>query len=185
MATGLAIMGFGGGAMIGAPLADRLMKIFATPAQVGVWQTFLVLAAGYFVFMMSGALGYRVPPANWKPPGWQGPRRSKLISEGQVHVNVAWRTPQFWLLWGVLTLNVTAGIGILGMASPLLQEVFGGRLIGVNEPFERLTQAQHAAIATLAAGFTGLISLFNIAGRFCWASFSDYIGRKPTYMVFL
>src|ERR1700712_521060 len=79
MATGLAIMGFGGGAMIGAPLADRLMKVFATPTQIGVWQTFLLLAAGYFVFMMCGALGYRVPPANWKPVGWQGPRRSKLI----------------------------------------------------------------------------------------------------------
>jgi len=99
-------------------------------------------------------------------------------------VNVAPRTPQFWFVWGVLALNVTAGIGIIGMASPMLQEVFGGHLIGVNEPFEQLNQAQHAAIATLAAGFTGLLSLFNIAGRFCWASFSDYIGRKPTYMVF-
>ena len=67
-----------------------------------------------------------MPPANWKPAGWQGARKSKLVSEGQVHVNVAWRTPQFWLLGGVLMLNVTAGIGILGMASPLLQEVFGG-----------------------------------------------------------
>jgi MFS family permease len=184
MATGLAIMGFGGGAMIGAPLADRLMKAFATPTQVGVWQTFLVLAAGYFVFMMCGALGYRVPPANWKPAGWQGPRRSKLVSEGQVHVNVAWRTPQFWLLWGVLTLNVTAGIGILGMASPLLQEVFGGQLIGVTASFDQLTPAQLSSIAAIAAGFTGLLSLFNIAGRIFWASLSDQIGRQATYMVF-
>lgn len=99
-------------------------------------------------------------------------------------LNVASVTPQFWFVWGVLTLNVTAGIGIIGMASPLLQEVFGGRLIGVKLPFEQLSQTQHAAIATLAAGFTGLLSLFNIAGRFCWASFSDYIGRKPTYMIF-
>jgi MFS family permease len=184
MATGLAIMGFGGGAMIGAPLADRLMKVFATPTQVGVWQTFLVLAGGYFIFMMSGALGYRVPPANWKPAGWQGPRRSKLVSEGQVHVNVAWRTPQFWLLWGVLTLNVTAGIGILGMASPLLQEVFGGQLIGVTASFDQLTPAQLSSIAAIAAGFTGLLSLFNIAGRIFWASLSDQIGRQATYMVF-
>jgi MFS family permease len=184
MATGLAIMGFGGGAMIGAPLADRLMKAFATPTEVGVWQTFLVLAAGYFVFMVCGALGYRVPPANWKPAGWQGPRRSRLISEGQVHADVAWRTPQFWLLWGVLTLNVTAGIGILGMASPLLQEVFGGRLIGVSASYDQLTPAQLSAIAAIAAGFTGLLSLFNIAGRLFWSSLSDQIGRQATYMVF-
>jgi MFS family permease len=184
MATGLAIMGFGGGAMIGAPLADRLMKLFASPTEVGVWQTFLVMAAGYFVFMMAGALGYRVPPANWKPAGWQAPRKSKLVSEGQVHVNVAWRTPQFWLLWGVLTLNVTAGIGILGMASPLLQEVFGGQLIGVTASFDQLTAAQLSAIAAIAAGFTGLLSLFNIAGRLFWASLSDQIGRQATYMVF-
>ena len=184
MATGLAIMGFGGGAMIGAPLADRLMKLFATPTQVGVWQTFLVLAAGYFVFMISGALGYRVPPANWKPAGWTPPRKRALVSEGHVHVDVAFRTPQFWLLWAVLTLNVTAGIGILGMASPLLQEVFGGQLIGVTASFEQLTPAQLSAIAAIAAGFTGLLSLFNIAGRIFWASLSDQIGRQATYMVF-
>jgi MFS family permease len=158
--------------------------VFATSTEVGVWQTFLVLAAGYFVFMMSGALGYRVPPANWKPAGWQGPRKSKLVSEGQVHVSVAWRTPQFWLLWGVLTLNVTAGIGILGMASPLLQEVFGGQLIGVTASFDQLTAAQLSSIAAIAAGFTGLLSLFNIAGRIFWASLSDQIGRQATYMVF-
>jgi MFS family permease len=183
MATGLAIMGFGGGAMIGAPLADRLMKFFATPTDVGVWQTFLVLAAGYFIFMMAGALGYRVPPANWKPDGWQGARKRNLVTEGQVHADVAWRTPQFWLLWSVLTLNVTAGIGILGMASPLLQEVFGGRLIGVTVPFDQLTPQQLGVIAAIAAGFTGLLSLFNIAGRLFWASLSDQIGRQATYMV--
>jgi len=186
MATGMAIMGFGGGAMIGSPLADRLMKLFATPASVGVWQTFLVLAAGYFVFMMSGALGYRLPPENWKPRNWT-PRaadRKELVTNRQVHLNVASRTPQFWLLWGVLALNVTAGIGIIGMASPLLQEVFAGQLIGVKATFDQLNQHQLGAIAAIAAGFTGLLSLFNIAGRFFWASTSDYIGRKPTYMVF-
>jgi hypothetical protein len=101
-----------------------------------------------------------------------------------VGLNEALKTPQFWLVWAVLCLNVTAGIGIIAMASPMLQEVFGGRLIGVNAPFEQLNQAQHAAIATLAAGFTGLLSLFNIRGRFSWASLSDYIGRKTTYRVF-
>ncbi|HYM42821.1 MAG TPA: OFA family MFS transporter, partial [Steroidobacteraceae bacterium] len=188
MATGMAIMGFGGGAMIGAPLADRLMRIFATPTSVGVWQTFLVLAAIYFVSMMIGSLGYRLPEEGWKPAGWQPPAASKaktLVTDRNVDLDVATWTPQFWLVWWVLALNVTAGIGIIGMASPLLQEVFGGRLIGVNASFDQLTPAQHAAIAAIAAGFTGLLSLFNIAGRFIWASASDFIGRKTTYMVFL
>jgi MFS family permease len=101
-----------------------------------------------------------------------------------VHLNVAWRTPQFWLLWGVLCLNVTAGIGILGMASPLLQEVFAGSLIGVDAAFTELTQPQLVAIATIAAAFTGLLSLFNIAGRIFWASLSDRIGRRLTYAIF-
>jgi len=184
MATGMAIMGFGGGAMIGAPMADQLMKLFATPTQVGVWQTFLVFAAGYFVFMMAGALGYRLPAPNWKPQGWKPPPRQTLVTDGQVHPDVAWRTPQFWLLWAVLTLNVTAGIGILGMASPLLQEVFGGRLIGVKAAFDQLTPAQLSAIAATAAGFTGLLSFFNIMGRIFWASLSDLVGRQATYMVF-
>jgi len=188
MATGMAIMGFGGGAMIGAPLADRLMRMFATPTSVGVWQTFLVLAAIYFISMIIGSLGYRLPAQNWQPAGWQPPAATKakaLVTNRSVDLNVASRTPQFWLVWWVLALNVTAGIGIIGMASPLLQEVFGGRLIGVKAAFDQLTAQQHSAIAAIAAGFTGLLSLFNIAGRFFWASASDYIGRKATYMVFL
>jgi MFS family permease len=186
MATGMAIMGFGGGAMIGAPLADRLMKLYATPASVGVWETFLTLAAIYFVFMMAGALSYRVPPDGWRPAKWDPSqvKSKKLVTDRHVHLNVAWRTPQFWLLWGVLTLNVSAGIGILGMASPLLQEVFGGRLIGVSATFDQLTGAQKAQIAAIAAGFTGLLSLFNIGGRIFWASLSDRLGRKATYTVF-
>ena len=185
MATGMAIMGFGGGAMIGAPLADRLMKHFAGATSVGVVQALLVLAAVYFVFMMSGALGYRLPPTNWKPARWNpDTARKPLVTQGQVHLSVAWRTPQFWLVWGVLTLNVGAGIGILSMASPILQEVFGGQLIGVNASFEQLSPAQLGSIAAIAAGFTGLLSLFNIAGRIFWASLSDKIGRKTTYNVF-
>jgi MFS family permease len=187
MATGMAIMGFGGGAMIGSPLADQLMKFYATPTSVGVWQTFLTLAAIYFVFMISGALGYRVPHEGWKPSGWTPvPETAKhgLITQHHVHLSVAWRTPQFWLLWGVLCLNVTAGIGIIGMASPLLQEVFGGKLLGIDASFTELSQEQLGAIAAIAAGFAGLLSLFNIAGRIFWASLSDRIGRKATYMVF-
>jgi MFS family permease len=188
MATGMAIMGFGGGAMIGAPLADKLMKHFATATSVGVWETFLALAAIYFVFMMAGALAYRVPASGWKPDGWTAPAAKSsntMITNRHVHVKRAWGVPQFWLVWLVLFLNVSAGIGILAMASPLLQEVFGGRVIGVDLPFNALNTAQKAQIATIAAGFTGLLSLFNIGGRFAWATCSDYIGRKMTYFVFL
>ena len=187
MATGMAIMGFGGGAMIGAPLADKLMKYFATPTSVGVWETFVTLAVVYFVFMMAGALGYRVPAPNWKPAGWEPPAEStvnSMITDRHVHLDVAWKTPQFWLVWGVLCLNVTAGIGIIGMASPMLQEVFGGKLIGVDLAFNDLNPAQKGQIAAIAAGFTGLLSLFNIGGRFFWASLSDKLGRKLTYSIF-
>ena len=187
MATGMAIMGFGGGAMVGAPLATALMSHFATPDSVGVWQSFVAMAAIYFVFMIGGALAYRVPPTGWKPEGWTAPAKktnSAMITNRHVHVSVAWKTPQFRLVWLVLCLNVSAGIGILGMASPLLQEVFGGKLLGTDQAFGQLDASQLAAIAAIAAGFTGLLSLFNIGGRFFWASFSDYIGRKATYFVF-
>lgn len=186
MATGMAIMGFGGGAMIGAPLAANLMKYFATPTSVGVAETFLVMAAIYFVFMMAGALGYRIPAEGWKPAGWTPPSASKssMITSNHVHLSKAWKTRQFWLVWLVLCLNVTAGIGIIGMASPMLQEVFAGKLIGVNLTFNELSVEQKTSIAAIAAGFTGLLSLFNIAGRFIWASFSDKIGRKATYATF-
>lgn len=187
MATGMAIMGFGGGAVIGAPLANELMKHFATPTSVGVWETFLAMAAIYFVFMMAGALSYRVPPSGWKPAGWTPPpanASNAMITTRHVHVKRVWGIPQFWLLWGVLCLNVTAGIGILGMASPLLQEIFAGRLIGVDAAFNELTVAQKAQTAAIGAGLVGLLSLFNIGGRFVWASCSDYIGRKASYFVF-
>ena len=186
MATGMAIMGFGGGAMIGAPLADKLMKYFATPTSVGVMETFLALAAIYFVFMMAGAMGYRLPPPNWQPTAWNGAdtRKNAMITDRHVHLDVAWKTPQFWLVWAVLCLNVTAGIGILGMASPLLQEVFGGKLLGLDIGFNDLNDEQKKQIAATAAGFTGLLSLFNIGGRFFWASLSDKLGRKLTYAIF-
>jgi MFS family permease len=187
MATGMAIMGFGGGAMVGSPLADKLVRHFSTPVSVGVWETFLVLAAIYFVFMMIGALAYRVPPSGWKPAGWNPASKSKantMITAGHVHVNKAWKTPQFWLLWGLLCLNVSAGIGVIGMSSPMLQEIFGGKLIGLDLGFDELNSDQLVKIAAIAAGFTGLLSLFNIAGRFMWATLSDYIGRKATYFTF-
>jgi MFS family permease len=186
MATGMAIMGFGGGAMIGAPLADLLMDYFRSPTSVGVWQTFVAMAAIYFVFMLIGAFGYRLPPTGWRPEGWTPPNDAKaMITQHQVHLKDAHKTSQFWLIWAVLTLNVSAGIGVIGMASPMLQEIFGGSLIGQPElGFTQLNPEQRAMIATIAAAFTGLLSLFNIGGRFFWASLSDYIGRKNTYYTF-
>jgi MFS family permease len=159
MATGMAIMGFGGGAMIGAPLANLLMTSFRTPVSVGVWETFLVLAAIYFVFMMCGAFAYRIPDAARRTAS------GAASAQGSVHYRDAIKAKQFWFIWAVLCLNVSAGIGVIGMASPMLQEIFG-------------------ASAAVAAGFTGLISLFNIGGRFFWASLSDHIGRKATYATF-
>ena len=187
MATGMAIMGFGGGAMIGSPLAADLMKYFATPTDVGVMQTFVVMACIYFVFMMAGAFGYRVPETGWKPAGWTPPPaqvNNDMITQRHVHVSKVWGIPQFWLIWMVLCMNVSAGIGVIGMASPMLQEVFGGTLIGIPAKFGELDKTQLAAIATVAAGFTALLSLFNIGGRFFWASLSDLLGRKLTYVVF-
>ncbi|MCP3380802.1 MULTISPECIES: OFA family MFS transporter [unclassified Bradyrhizobium] len=186
MATGMAIMGFGGGAMIGAPLANWLMDVFKSPTSVGVWETFLTMGIIYFVFMMIGAFRYRLPPTGWKPEGWTAPSEKKtMISEHHVHLNNAHKTPQFWLIWWVLCLNVSAGIGVIGMASPMLQEIFAGKLIGLPDVgFNALNAAQKAQIAGIAAGFAGLLSLFNIGGRFVWASLSDYIGRKNTYYTF-
>jgi MFS family permease len=187
MATGMAIMGFGGGAMIGSPLAVQLMKTFATPTSVGVVETFVVMALAYSVFMVGGAMGYRVPPTGWKPEGWTPPAaqtQNAMITQRHVHVKKVWGIPQFWLLWIVLCMNVSAGIGVIGMASPMLQEVFGGNLINVTKKFGELDKGQLTAIAAVAGGFTALLSLFNIGGRFFWASLSDKMGRKVTYVVF-
>src|SRR6185437_3353468 len=116
-------MGFGGGAMIGAPLANILMNNFKSADSIGVWQTFVAMAAIYFVFMLGGAFGYRIPPVGWRPEGWTPPTNAKaMITQGHVHLKNAHKTKQFWLIWAVLTLNVSAGIGVIGMASPMLQE---------------------------------------------------------------
>jgi MFS family permease len=182
----MAIMGFGGGAMIGAPLANILINYFKTPTDVGVWQTFVVMGVVYFIFMTIGAFAYRVSPAGWQPEGWTPPSEKKsMISEHHVHLRDAHKTPQFWLIWWVLCLNVSAGIGVIGMASPMLQEIFAGKLIGLpNLTFSQLSVEQKTVIAGIAAGFAGLLSLFNIGGRFFWASLSDHIGRKATYYCF-
>jgi MFS family permease len=178
LATGTAIMGFGGGALIGAPLAVQLMKHFSTPTSTGVTETMLTMGIVYFVFMMIGVFMVRVPAPGWKPAGYVAPLASeKRITNKNVVASEAIRTPQFYLLWGVLFLNVTAGIGILSQASPMIQEMFPGR-------FPHLTPLQTAASAGAAAGFVGLLSLFNMAGRIFWASLSDFMGRRNTYMIF-
>lgn len=187
MATGMAIMGFGGGAMVGSPLAQRLMEYYSRDGGIGVWQTFVTMALIYLAFMMGGAFGYRIPPAGWRPEGWTPPAATKntMITQGHVHLRDAHKTQQFWMLWILLCMNVSAGIGILGAASPLLQEIFAGNLIGLpGVPFADLDAAQKLQIAGIAAGFTSLLSLFNIVGRFFWASTSDKLGRKNTYFVF-
>jgi MFS family permease len=140
----------------------------------------------YFVFMTIGAFSYRITPPNWQPERWTAPSKSNaMISKANVHLDNAHKTPQFWLIWWVLCLNVSAGIGVIGMASPMLQEIFAGKLIGLPDVgFNALSVEQKATIAAIAAGFTGLISLFNIGGRFFWASLSDRIGRKNTYYTF-
>jgi MFS family permease len=168
MATGMAIMGFGGAAFIASPLSVFLMRHFSSPSSVGVAQTFLALGIIYFVFMMFGVVTVRLPAPGWTPAGYVVPTQSrKLVTTSNVAVDQAMRTPQFYLLWWVLCLNVTAGIGVLGQASAMSQEMFPGRVTPLA-----------------AAGFVGLMSLFNMGGRFCWASLSDYIGRKATYAVF-
>ncbi|WP_296654879.1 OFA family MFS transporter [Paraburkholderia sp.] len=168
MATGLAIMGFGGGAMIAAPLSVLLMKHFASGTDVGVAQTFVVLGIAYFISMSIGAFAIRVPAPGWKPAGWTAPATTgKLVSRSHVHIDQALKTPQFYLIWLVLFLNVTAGIGILGQASVMIQESF-----------------KDSVSAGAAAGFVGLLSLFNMGGRFVWASASDWVGRKNTYFIF-
>ncbi|MEI6745688.1 MAG: OFA family MFS transporter [Methylococcaceae bacterium] len=187
MATGMAIMGFGGGAMIGSPLATLLMKHFETEMDVGVMQTFISMAGIYFVFMMAGAMTYRLPVSGWQPANWIPPvsqTENKMVTPHHVHVKNIFKIKQFWLLWGALCMNVSAGIGVIGMSSPMLQEVFGGQLIGLSKTYSELDKPELATIAAVAAGFTALLSLFNIGGRFFWGSLSDKLGRKLTFMVF-
>ena len=222
MATGLAIMGFGGGAIIAAPLEEALLSAYATPpvlvgsastttltteggrrfaevvgakrevvvapsaeggdqvyvvgtGSTGATETFLTLGAGYFVIMLIAAFSYRVPRAGWMPAGWRPPEeadaKAKMITREDVHINQALKTPQFYLLWIMLCFNVTAGIGVLSVAKTMMSEIFGSSLPGI-------------VTAGFAATYVLMISVFNMLGRFFWASTSDYIGRKNTYYIF-
>jgi MFS family permease len=168
MATGFAIMGFGGGALIAAPLSVALMDHYRTATSNGVLETFVTMGVLYFIFMMIGALVVKVPAEGWSPKGWVASQHpKKLVTTANVDVDTAFGTAQFWLLWGVLCMNVSAGIGVLGQASPMIQEMFTGRVTAAS-----------------GAAFVGLLSLFNMAGRIFWSTTSDYIGRRPTYMIF-
>ena len=175
MATGMAIMGFGGGAMIASPLSVNLMSGFQSATSTGVGQTFVVMGILYACFMMFGVFTIRIPANNWKPKGWQPTSASRQMKFGRfVSADTAIRTLPFYLLFLVLMLNVTAGIGVLGQASVMIQEMFSIESVG----------EQVAVSAAAASGFVGLLSLFNMAGRFIWSSLSDKIGRKNTYNIF-
>ena len=167
MATGMAIMGFGGGALIGSPLAQNLLDHFKSATTVGVAQTFVTMGAIYFVFMMFGVVVVRVPPDGYRPSASLPAAATKRAAPESVSADDALKTLQFWLLWLVLFLNVTAGIGVLSQASPMIQEMFQGRVD-----------------AGAAAGFVGFISIFNLLGRFVWSSLSDPLGRKTTYAIY-
>ncbi|NHC23723.1 OFA family MFS transporter [Nocardioides sp. IC4_145] len=184
LATGMAIMGFGGGALVASPLSGRLMSLYdssydsgdssSVPSGDAVMMLFLTFAAVYLVFMMFGAFTVRVPPDGWKPDGWDPStvRSKALVTTASVSANNAIRTPQFWLLWTVLFCNVTAGIGILEQAQPMIQDFFR-------------ENGESSVAAAAAGGFVGLLSIANMAGRFVWSSTSDVIGRKPIYLVYL
>lgn len=184
MATGMAIMGFGGGAMVASPLSIWLMDLFKTANSTGVAETFLVMGALYFSFMLFGVLTVRIPPDDFglriapRPIsgefGAAGNPQSAIHNPQSVDANSAIKTPQFYLLFAVLMLNVTAGIGVLGQASVMIQEMFSEKVVGANK----------AVTVAAAGGFVGLLSLFNMAGRFFWSSLSDRIGRRNTYSTF-
>jgi len=169
MATGMAVMGFGGGAIIAAPLSAVLMDRFASPTSVGVAETFVALGLMYLGMMLTGAFMFRLPPSGWQPTGRTAtPNTAQVAAQHHVHIGKATGTKQFRLMWFILLLNVTAGLGVLGQASAMIQEVFGG-----------------AISAAAAAAFVGLLSFFNMGGRLFWASLSDVIGRKVTFGLFL
>jgi len=167
MATGMAIMGFGGGALIGSPLAQELMNHYAAAPSTGAMSALMTMAALYACFMLFGALIVRVPAADWKPAGYapKAAAANAMITTASVSVDTAWKTPQFWLLWTVLCMNVSAGIGVLGRAADMCQDMFGVSVV-------------------IGAGFTGLLSIFNMGGRFVWSSISDLIGRKAVYCIY-
>lgn len=175
LATGIAIMGFGGGALIASPWSTSMLTAFgatgAHPDPFGIAKAFLIHGIVYAVFMSMGWLLIRVPADTWQPAGWTSALRpaSGLISDGDVAARSAIRTPQFWLLWVVLCFNVTAGIGILERAAPIYSDFF----------------PRGTGLAAAAAGFVAILSLANMLGRLVWSSTSDLLGRKSIYRLYL
>jgi MFS family permease len=176
LSTGIAIMGFGGGALIASPLTTQLLAAFGgtgkTATSAGVGQTFLVMGVIYAVFMSAGWLLIRVPADGWRPAGWTPPTQGVLAGRFDVSARNAIRTPQFWLLWVVLCFNVTAGIGILERAAPIYSDFFPD----ATSP---------AALTAAAAGFVAMLSLANALGRILWSTTSDLVGRKNMYRFYL
>jgi MFS family permease len=178
LATGIAIMGFGGGALIASPLTSQLLSAFGgsgpDPDVHGIALTFLTMGLIYAVFMSVGWLLIRVPADDWKPLGWDSSqtRQGTLITRANVSARNAIKTPQFWLLWVVLCFNVTAGIGILERANPIFIDFFNDA-------------GPTATIAAAAVGFVSILSLANSLGRLLWSSLSDYLGRKNMYRIYL
>ncbi|MDA3626749.1 OFA family MFS transporter [Saccharopolyspora sp. WRP15-2] len=170
MATGIAIMGFGGGALIASPWSTQMLSSFGSDRS-GIALTFLVHGVVYAVFMSLGVLLIRTPPPAWNPGSSARPVSKPMITTANVTARNAVRTPQFWLLWVVLCCNVTAGIGILEKAAPMISGFFANSSTPV--------------VAGAAAGFVALLSLTNMAGRFIWSSTSDVVGRKNIYRVYL
>lgn len=167
LATGFAVMGFGGGAIVAAPLSQALMARFASATSVGVAESFVVLGSIYLVLMLTGAFLFRLPAPGWRPPGWvRTPGTFRAPATAGLTVEAAVRTREFYLLWLVLALNVTAGLGVLGQAAPMIQEVFTG------------------FSSSAAAVFVAILSFFNMLGRLLWAWLSDVIGRRRTFAVF-
>lgn len=174
LATGLAIMGFGGGALIASPMSNSLMALFGGGTETenlaaGLVPTFITLAISYAFIIAAGAYVIRLPHPDWKPEGWDPSQVEETPMQTNLNVsaNQALKTPQFWFLWLILFTNVTAGIGILENAAPMIQDYFPG------------------VTAAAAAGFVGILSLANMAGRFVWSTTSDYIGRKNIYLIYL
>lgn len=155
LATGMAVLGFGGGALIAAPVQERLIQA------VGVAQTLGILGAVYFAVMLAAAQALARPPEGWSPAG----HVPKATQAGELTMPMAVRTRQFWLLWGMLFINIGAGISILAQASPMMQDLFGK------------TPEEAAVMVSIIAGF-------NAFGRIFWASLSDRIGRRAVFAIF-
>ena len=156
--TGMAVTGFGSGALITAPIATQLIASRGTP------QTFAILGAAYFVVVVGAALFMQNPPAGYRPEGWTPSAVQQQRVARPYAFDEAIRTWQWYGLWMLLFLNTTAGIAIISQAAPMVQEITN-------------------VDATQAASLVGIISIANGAGRLIWAWLSDAIGRRAVFLI--